>query len=161
MWRNFCHLGVGRGHLCRESAVTLHYSSQFFFWTSIIFIFSIALDIQHYISFRCPTEWLDICTPYEGITQQLYYPSDTIHSWYNIMDYISYAVLYMPLSSSRFFTPSFIFVLWHSTLLSFIFVYCQPYWNIINKSKLYIFRLYNVIFKKYIVTIVTWLLQSS
>lgn len=55
---------------------------KFFTWISflkIIFHFSITLDIQAYVSFKCPAQWLDIYIPYKVIT-----PINLISIWHHI-----------------------------------------------------------------------------
>ena len=54
--------------------------------------FSITVDIQHYISFRGSTWWSDASLPYEVITWWASYPSDTVFSYYDIVDCIPCAV---------------------------------------------------------------------
>ena len=47
---------------------------------------SITFDMQYYICFRCAPWGSDIDITYEGITGSVQHPSDTRHSYYNVID---------------------------------------------------------------------------
>ena len=75
-------------NLFRHSCKRIQY---FFFYWNI-------LDIQYYASFRCVTEWFDICIHYEMITMISLVTICPQQSYYNIIDHIPYVVYHNPLA---------------------------------------------------------------
>lgn len=72
-----------------------------YYWKSKIFLKNLfdlkiksTVDIQ-YISFRYTTLWLDIYVAEEVITLIHLVPSDTVHGYYNVIDYIPMSPLHL------------------------------------------------------------------
>ena len=83
------------------------------------FIFNYSwLSILFYISFRCTAQWLDNYIVYEVIPWQCKHRLGTIHNYYNIIDYSSYAVTLLPHHRCYWWCSSLIDIIIYITVIS-------------------------------------------
>ena len=73
----------------------LHSQKTFF---KFFFLFFNYIWCTILYNFRSTTQWLDFHITYELITPINLVPTCTIHSYYNITDYVLYSALYIPVT---------------------------------------------------------------